>query len=78
MLDALIAACRNPDGTYNGIELLARLSGTDRAEVAWMARRIGELIRAGTPKDEAKSIVRREAAARPWHVERPTANRPGP
>ena len=54
---------RNPDGTYNGI---AMLSGLSRAEVAWTADRLRSLMASGKTKDEAKAIVKAEAAGKPW------------
>lgn len=60
---------RNPDGTYNGIKMLADLSGLSRAEVAWTAKRLQQLMAAGSSKAEAKAIVKTEAAEKPW--ERP-------
>jgi len=59
-------AWRNPDGTYDGIAMLAQLSGLSRAEVAWTAKRLQELMRAGSTKDEAKATVKADARDRPW------------
>ena len=61
---------RNPGtDTYNGIKMLAAISGLSEAEVAWTAKRMQQLIREERlPAAEAKAIVRQEAKARPWEV----------
>lgn len=57
---------RNPNGSYNGIKALAAWSGLSEAEVAWTARRVKELMAAGTSAADAKVIVKQEAKSRPW------------
>jgi hypothetical protein len=58
---------RNPNGTYNGIAILARLSGLSEAEVAWTAERLRHLrLVEGRTVEEAKAIVAAECQARPW------------
>lgn len=60
---------RNADGTYDGVGVLAELSGLTRAEIAWTAMRLKALFAGGASKAEAKRIVAEEAKSRPW--ERP-------
>lgn len=58
---------KNPDGSYNGIAILADLSGLSEAEIRWTAERLRHLMRVeGKTPEEAKAIVRVEAADRPW------------
>jgi hypothetical protein len=58
---------RNADGTFDGVGLLAGLSGLDRAEVKWMFERMVQLLRVeGKSRAEAKAIIAEEAKARPW------------
>lgn len=59
---------KNPDGkTYNGVALLADISGLSQAEIRWTADRLKHLMHVEKrSKDEAKEIVRREAAGKPW------------
>lgn len=60
---------RNSDGTYNGITLMAEISGLSQAEIRWTWERLRHLMHVeGRTKDEAKSIVRDEARARPWET----------
>lgn len=62
---------RNPNGTYNGVQMLADLSGLPYGEVEWTAKRLQELIRGGKSAAEAKAIVKTEAASRPWEKPKP-------
>lgn len=57
---------RNPDGTWNGVVLMARWSGLSEAEIAWTWKRLKELMDAGKTKDEAKTIVATEGTVQPW------------
>lgn len=60
---------KNPNGTYNGIRMLAALSGLEEREIKWCADRLKQLLVVeGKPQDEAKAIVKREAATKPWLV----------
>lgn len=60
-------AHRNPDGTYNGVAILAELSGLSTAEVAWTAARLKQLMTIeGKPREEAVEIVCEEGLAKPW------------
>lgn len=64
---------RNPNGTYNGVAMLAKLSGLPEKEIAWTAARIKQLMAVeGKPKSEALSILREEAKAKPWDAQEPT------
>ena len=59
---------KNPDDkTYNGVAMLARLSGLSEAEVAWTAARVRELMSDnGLSRSEVLERVKVEAKARPW------------
>lgn len=59
---------KNPGrDTFNGIKMLAELSGLSEAEVRWTADRLKQMMHVeGRSKDEAKRIVAEEAAGRPW------------
>ena len=58
---------RNPDGTYDGVAMLAAMSGLSVAAVKWTADRYKTLlIEEGRDKAEAKRIVELEAKTRPW------------
>lgn len=59
---------RNADGkTFNGIAMMADLTGLSQAEVRWTADRLKQLMLVeGKSKDEALAIVKAEAADRPW------------
>lgn len=63
----MIEAFKNPDGSYNGIHMLAQLSGLDVREVAWTANRLKQLMTVEhKSKDEARQIVATEAKGKPW------------
>lgn len=63
----MIERWSNGDGTYNGVAILAELSGLAPAEVAWTAARLKQLIGVeGRPATEAKAIVTAEAKETPW------------
>jgi len=59
---------RNPDGkTFNGVKLMAWLSGLSESEIRWTADRLRYLIHVEhKSKDEAKRIVKDEAKIKPW------------
>ena len=59
---------RNADGkTFNGVAMMADLTGLPQAEIRWTAERLKQLMHSeGKSKDEALAIVKAEAAARPW------------
>mgnify|MGYP000122509908 FL=1 len=61
---------RNPGGTYDGTKLFSRLTGgvMSPAEIKWTFDRLKALMAAGTPKDDAKEIVKAEAAGKPWEA----------
>jgi hypothetical protein len=65
MTDAF-AKWKNPNGTYNGAAMFAELTGLDRREIEWMARRMKELKDSGVPKGGWTRIVKEESAAKPW------------
>lgn len=63
----MIAAYRNPNGTYDGVAMLSDLSGIPRAEVEWTAGRLSQLIaRENRPKAEALAMVKEEVKSKPW------------
>lgn len=58
---------RNPDGTYNGVAAMARMSGLSEDEVAWTFNRIQRLMgREKRSKEETLAIVAEEAKLKPW------------
>jgi len=59
---------RNADGkTFNGVAMMADLTGLSQAEVRWTAERLRQLMHAdGKSKAEALAIVKAEACHRPW------------
>lgn len=58
---------RNPDGTFNGVKLLASLSGCSEAEVRWTVARLNYLMHTeGKTREEAKAIIIEEAKRQPW------------
>ncbi|GAB2703946.1 hypothetical protein [Comamonas sediminis] len=58
---------KNPDRkTYNGVAAMAAVTGIPPAEMAWMAKRIQALVKAGTPRAQITLMVKEEAKARPW------------
>ena len=58
---------KNPSGTYNGVAMLAELSGLDPRYVAWAAQRLTELMKGqGMPKDKALAVLHVEKAGKPW------------
>lgn len=65
--DRTVDAHRNPDGTYNGVAIMAELSGLTQAEVAWTFGRLKQLMTIERrPREEAKAIVQSEARSKPW------------
>jgi hypothetical protein len=59
---------KNSDSkTYNGVEMLADLSGLSREEITWTANRVKQLIHdEGKSKEESHSIVKEERKNKPW------------
>jgi len=59
---------RNSDGkTYNGVAMMADLTGLSREEIAWTANRIKQLIhQEGKSKEQAVVIVKEEGKSKPW------------
>lgn len=51
---------RNSDGTYNGVKMMAQLSGLSEEEIKWTWDRLKELKAQGVPTDQAKKIVHQE------------------
>jgi hypothetical protein len=62
---------RNPDGTYNGVKVMAALSGLSEAEVAWTFNRLKHLLHVEKKSaDEAKAIVAEECKSKPWEAQK--------
>jgi hypothetical protein len=58
---------RNQDGTYNGIALLAAMSGLEQREVQWTADRIRQLmVVEKRPREEAVATVTEECKGKSW------------
>lgn len=58
---------RNPDGTYNGVAMMAAMSRLSEAEVEWTFRRLKVLlVDRKMSKEEAKAIVAEESKTKPW------------
>lgn len=58
---------KNPNGTYNGAQMLADVSGLSIAEIRWTADRFKQLLHVEKrSKAEAKAIVKAESATKPW------------
>lgn len=59
---------KNTDGkTYNGVAMLAEVTGLPYNEIAWTAERMKQLmINEGKSKDEAREIVKAEGKSKPW------------
>jgi len=65
----LFSQFSNGDGTYNGVKMLAHISGLSEAEVAWTAARLKQLmVVEKMPRVEAKRIVANESRTRPWEA----------
>lgn len=62
----MIERWRNENGTFNGIKMLADLSGRPEPEVAWIADRVKTLMAEGKTKDQITPILNEEAKAEPW------------
>jgi hypothetical protein len=59
---------KNANGTYNGVAMLAELSGLPYAEVAWSADRLKQLMTVeGKSKEVAVAIVKEEGKSKPWN-----------
>lgn len=58
---------RNADGTYNGVAVMAEMTGLGEIEVRWVFQRIKQLIRVeGKTRAEAVAMVKAESVDRPW------------
>lgn len=57
---------RNPDGTYNGVKMMAALSGLSEAEIKWTFDEMKRLMNSGMAKEEAKALVKERAKSKPW------------
>jgi len=67
-----MSAYRNADGTWNGVAVMAAVSGLSEDEVAWTFNRIRNLMHHEKhTKDGALAIVREEAKSRPWLKNQP-------
>lgn len=59
--------CKRPDGSYNGLLLMASLTGLSTEEVAWTWKRIQQLVQERCMSKEAVLLqVKEEAKAQPW------------
>lgn len=71
MTSSAFDAWKNPNGTYNGVQMLADISGLSPAEVQWTANRFKHLLHVEKrSKIEAKAIVNAESANKPWLIGR--------
>jgi hypothetical protein len=60
---------RNPDGTWNGINVMSAMTGLSTAEVEWTAKRLIDLMHhQKRSREEALAIVREEAKTKPWEA----------
>lgn len=57
----------NGDGTYNGVALLAALTGMPASEVAWTAERIKALTAQSLPRPYIHAVVTEERKSEPWN-----------
>lgn len=57
---------RNADGTYDGVGMMAAISGLSRDEIRWTIDRMKQLLSEGRTTDEAKAILKSEAKDRLW------------
>lgn len=57
---------QNPDGTWDGIAVMCRLSGLSRAEVEWTWARVQTLNSQGYTRKEALAKIRAERESSPW------------
>ena len=58
---------RNADGTYNGVDMMAELTGLSKEEVAWTAQRLKQLmVGEGMGKDAANIRIAQERVNKPW------------
>jgi hypothetical protein len=58
---------KNPNGTYNGAQMLADVSGLSIEEIQWTANRFKHLLHVEKRSTiEAKAIVKAESASKPW------------
>jgi hypothetical protein len=60
---------KNPDGeTYNGLKLVAAMSGLSDAEIMWTLSRLKELRANGTPRHLQNDIIKTEAISKLWEI----------
>ena len=58
---------KNEDDTYNGVNMLAVLSGLPKDEIQWIFNRLKHLMHIeGLSKESAKAQVAQEASDKPW------------
>ncbi len=57
---------RNADGTYNGVAMMADITGLSREEIAWTWDRLSTLLKSGMAKHEALALVKEQAKSKPW------------
>jgi hypothetical protein len=66
----MIDDCLNPDGkTYNGVKIMAKLSGLSEAEIWWTWCRAKELKEMGMDKEQILSVLKAEGRNNPWEGE---------
>lgn len=74
LIDRIVTASdreryRNPGTeTFNGVAMMADLTGLSQAEIRWTAMRMKQLYSEGKMKKEVLSIVRSEGRSKPWTV----------
>ena len=66
--ESALGDCQNRDGTYNGAQLLASVSGLSVEEIKWTWNRMKDLRQSGKSGDEAKAIIAEEVKSRPWEI----------
>lgn len=65
----MFEAYRNQDGTYNGVAMMADMTGLSRVEVEWTAGRVAQLmVKEQRTRADAVAIVKEEAKGKPWEA----------
>jgi hypothetical protein len=57
---------KNPNGTYNGVKMMAKISGLSEDEILWTWIRARELHTSGVGKEQIVDILKSEAKNKPW------------
>ena len=65
-MSEMFESWRNENGTFNGIKMLAELSGRSEQEAAWIADRVKALMAEGKTKDQIMATLNEEAKTEPW------------